>query len=151
MKSLRATIFLFVAALLTAGAAMGQIRIDNENVNNVDIQAEDGGTLVVINWSINDLDLISSYSLERNVLSNSSGFQELNRNSCVQSGNRFRCEDRDLYKGSTDETAATGSVSYRLRVTHQDGTPHVYFTADNISYTTNAVRRTWGSIKSMFQ
>ncbi len=151
MKSFQKFSLLFVAVLLTATSAMGQVRIDHDNVQEVDIKAEEGETVIVILWTVENNDLIADYSLERSISDNSSGYQNLNRNSCTQTGNSFRCEDRDLYKGSTDQTAATGSVSYRLWVTHRDGSSHLYFTADNISYTTNAVRRTWGSIKSMFQ
>jgi len=112
--------------------------------------SEEGGSVIIVVWDIKNLDLVTDYSLERSVNGNSSGFQNLNKSNCNQTGNQFRCEDRDLYKGSTDQTAATERVSYRLQVTHPDGIPHLYFTAEE-SYTTNAVRRTWGSIKSMFQ
>ncbi len=151
MKSLQKILFLFVAGLLAASSAVGQqVHILHDNVGDAKIMSEEGGSVIIVVWDIENLDLVTDYSLERSVNGNSSGFQNLNKSNCNQTGNQFRCVDRDLYKGSTDQTAATERVSYRLQVTHPDGTLHLYFTAEE-SYTTNAVRRTWGSIKSMFQ
>jgi hypothetical protein len=146
MKSLRITLCLFVAALFSVTTALGQ---NHQNLQNFSAK-EDGAYTIIIEWEVRDADLVADYMLERSITGNASDFQVFSKNNCTQSGNRFRCEDSDLYKGSTDQTAATGSVSYRLRVTHPDGTPHVYFQT-TVEYTTNAVRRTWGSIKSMFQ
>jgi hypothetical protein len=146
MKSLRPTLFLFVAAMLTASAATGQ---DHDNLQDYSVK-EDGAYTIIIEWVVRDAGLVHDFMLERSTSGNSTDFQNFNKSNCMQSGNRFRCEDSDLYKGSSEQTAATGSVSYRLKVTHPDGTPHVYFQT-TVEYTTNAVRRTWGSIKSMFQ
>lgn len=151
MKSLQNISLLFVAVLLAASTVLEQVHIEHHNVEHAEIGRE-GETVIIILWTVKDYELIADYSLERRISQNSSGYQGLNRSNCAQTGSKsFRCEDRDLYKESTDQTAATGSVSYRLRVTHNDGSSHTYFTTDNISYTTNAVRRTWGDIKSMFQ
>lgn len=147
MKSLHTISFLFVAILLSAPAATGQ---DHSNLYSFSAK-EDGAYTIVIKWEVHKPDLVHDFTLERSLSGSSSDFQNLNKNRCTQTGNRFRCEDSDLYKGEgVGQTATTGSVSYRLRVTHPDGTPHVYFQA-TVEYTTNAVRRTWGSIKSMFQ
>lgn len=146
MKSLRLTLFLFVAVLLAASSAAGQT---HDNLQHFSAK-EDGAYTIIIEWEVRDASLVADYILERSLSGNSTDFQNFNKNNCSQTGNRFRCEDSDLYKGSSDQTAATGSVSYRLRVTHPDGSPQVYFQT-TVEYTTNAVRRTWGSIKSMFQ
>ncbi len=132
--------------LLAALPVMAQT---HENLENFSAR-EDGVHTVVIEWEVRDVNLLADQMLERSVTGSSSDFQNFNMSACIQNGNRFQCTDKDLYKGSSEETAATGSVSYRLRVTHPDGSPHIYFQA-TVEYTTNAVRRTWGDIKSMFQ
>ncbi len=140
-------IFLFVAGLLSVSTALGQ---DHKHENVYGYRAEeDGPSIVVITWEVYDTDIISDYVLQRSLSGNNSDFQSFNAR-CTQSGRSYRCEDSELYKGSSDETAAIGNVFYRLNVTHNDGTSHIYF-KESASYTTNAVRRTWGSIKSMFQ
>ncbi len=146
MKSLQNISLLFVAVLISALPATAQT---HENLEDYGAR-EEGVHTVVIEWEVRDVSLLSSYMLERSVTGSSSDFQNFNMSSCLQNGNRFQCTDKDLFKGSSDQAAATGSVSYRLRVTHPDGTPHIYFQT-TVEYTTNAVRRTWGSIKSMFQ
>ena len=146
MNSLQKFLFLFVAALLLVSTVWGQT---HDNLRHFSAK-EDGSYTVIIEWEVVDSEVISDYVLERSLSGSSSDFQNFNIR-CIQSGRSYRCEDTELYKGSTEETAATGSVSYRLKVTHTDGTPHVYFQTDTVEYTTNAVRRTWGSIKSMFQ
>ena len=146
MKSLQNIFLLFVAMLIMALPAMA---LEHENLERFRAY-EEGVHTVVVEWEVRDVSLLSSYMLERSVNGSSSDFQNFNMAGCVQNGNRFQCTDKDLFKGSSEETAATGSVSYRLRVTHPDGSLHTYFQT-TVEYTTNAVRRTWGSIKSMFQ
>ncbi len=146
MKSLHPILLLFVAALLAASPAIAQTHSNLQHFS----AKEDGAYTIIIEWEVRDASLVHDFMLERSLSGNSTDFQNFNKSNCSQTGTSFRCEDGDLYKGSSDQTAATGNVSYRLRVTHPDGTPHVYFQT-TVEYTTNAVRRTWGSIKSMFQ
>lgn len=143
MKSLQKSWFLVVAMLLAGSATMAR----HDNLSNLEIRVD--GSQVVIEWTVYDATVIAGYNLERRMRSNNSGFQSLN-NSCTNSGNHYTCEDLHLYKESSDETAAMDQVDYRLNVTHTDDSEHIYF-EEAVQYTTNAVRRTWGRIKSMFQ
>ncbi len=150
MKSLRIFILLFVAALFSVSSALGQTSIDYSKVEYAEAEFIVNNQTMIIRWLVKYPELFSDFVLLRSVTGVSSDFQNINGNNCTQSGNRFECEDRDLYKGSTEETAAEGSVSYKLMVTDPEGGVHEYFIVTE-SFTTNAVRRTWGSIKSMFQ
>ncbi len=136
---------LFVATLFFSSTATAQRHTNLESRR----AWEDGAYTVVIEWVVKDAALIDRYSLERSMTGNASDFQSHNIR-CENSGRTYRCEDTDLFKTPSDETASTQEVSYRLLVTHPDGTIHTYFQI-SVEYTTNAVRRTWGSIKSMFQ
>ncbi len=144
MNSLQKMLLLFVAVLLSASTVSGQ---NHENLVSYSAE-EEGPSIVVIKWEVKDTDIISDYVLQKSLTGNNSDYHNFNIR-CVRAGRSYRCEDV-VYKGSSDETAAIGNVFYRLNVTHNDGTSHIYF-QESATYTTSAVRRTWGSIKSMFQ
>ncbi|MFO8030714.1 MAG: hypothetical protein R6U28_12715 [Cyclonatronaceae bacterium] len=134
---------------MTASSAVAQ---DHErNLVRYSAWQDGANTVVIIEWEVANTDLIADYRLEKSMSGNPTDFQAMNRNNCSQTGNLYRCKDTDLWKGGGDQsTANENSVSYRLRVTDPDGDIHDYFTV-TAQYTTNAVRRTWGDIKSMFQ
>lgn len=59
-------------------------------------------------------------------------------------GKTYRFVDDQLYKLASDQ------VDYRLEAVYTNGV-HVELFSHSISYTPTAIRRTWGSIKAMFQ
>lgn len=150
IKFLQKTFILFVALLLS-GMSMVMAQI---HPNVVRYSAKEAGTsnvsIILIEWEVANADLIQDFELKRSMTGNSSNFQSI-KTDCQNSGRFFECKDTELYKGQSEETTARESVSYRLDVTHKDGTKHFYFHIYDVEYTTNAVRRTWGSIKAMFQ
>jgi hypothetical protein len=116
----------------------------------LEFKVEEGLNLneIVAKWNVSSLDGIKEFELERKM--NSSSWVLVNEilitDAMVASGKKdFEYIDSDVYK--TGETQAV--AEYKLRVRHTDNTS-AEFTA-KVSYTTSAVRRTWGSIKSMFQ
>lgn len=150
IRFLQKALSLFVALLLL-GSSMAWAQV---HPNVVRYSAREAGTsnvsIILIEWEVANADLIRDFELKRSMTGNSSDFQSI-KTDCQNTGRHFECRDTELYKGHSEETAARESVSYRLDVSHKDGTSHFYFHIYDVEYTTNAVRRTWGSIKAMFQ
>ena len=116
----------------------------------LEFKVEEGLNLneIVAKWNVTNLDGIKEFELERKM--NSSSWVLVNEvlvtDAMVASGKKdFEYIDSDVYKNGETQAVA----EYRLRVRHTDNST-AEFTAQ-VSYTTSAVRRTWGSIKSMFQ
>lgn len=152
MKSLQKIWFLFVVALLLVAMTPGSGNYVNHSLTAEPI---DGTFGVVVQWEVKNPALVNSFLLERTIKNGSqgsNGTKTLNQ-SCIRrvgSSNVFQCKDSDLYKDLNGETSSTEHVSYRLSAQHTDGKTYFYDEAST-EFTTNAVRRTWGSIKAMFQ
>lgn len=154
MKSLQVICLLTAMFALLASNAQAQ----HSNLSSYDVRTIPGTFNVLIEWSVVDTGIISgnqgslaeSFRLYRNT--NGTDFRAMNARCIEQTGSdSFRCEDTDLYKSLSDETAASENVVYRLVATHSDGTEHEYFESRELEYNTHVVRRTWGDIKAMFQ
>jgi cation transport regulator ChaB len=103
---------------------------------------------IIATWKVSDMSSITEFELERKM--NSSNWVVIHKvqitDAILASGKKeFQYTDSDVYK--TGETQAI--AEYKLRAKHRDHTSRE-LTAQ-VQYTTSAVRRTWGSIKSMFQ
>ncbi len=149
MKSLQKFYFPVVAIAAFLLLAMAQ---DTQN-HITRLHAElDGQFRMVVEWEFANPDAVdlSSLILERGITSNGSRLREIS--DCIENlgSGQYRCEDGDLYKGSSSETTNTESVFYRVTVNLKNGGT-ISKDTDIAEYTTNARRRTWGSIKSMFQ
>jgi cation transport regulator ChaB len=103
---------------------------------------------IIATWKVSDMSSITEFELERKM--NSSNWVVIHKvqitDAILASGKKeFQYTDSDVYK--TGETQAI--AEYKIRAKHRDNTSRE-LTAQ-VQYTTSAVRRTWGSIKSMFQ
>ena len=144
MKSLQKILLPFVAAailvLLTQNVFAQAHQIEFSSQERPDEMA------ILVTWKVLSKEPISlsSFKLER-TNHNNGQTADVSRGIEKVTDYEFMYEDKDLYKQSGDETASQVEVSYTL---YLDGEEY-----DRIrsSYTTNAVRRTWGDIKSMFQ
>jgi len=100
---------------------------------------------VTILWQVSDDQPIREYILERKSRFEN-GFREIKR--LTADGSRsYQYRDTDLYK---DTTQSSEQVQYRLRIIEKDGTTTTSSIL-NVNYFPTAIRRTWGSIKAMFQ
>jgi len=109
---------------------------------------------VVLNWNVNDLSHVHKFEVYRKWEHNRSGkneFVKLDDSEVeITSAMRrnpppyFEYTDTQLFKGENGS-----DVEYVLYIYMTDGTRHEVHR--HVQYTTSAVRRTWGSIKSMFQ
>lgn len=106
-------------------------------------------TEVVLTWSINDLSEVDKFEVHRKWLN---GRFELIENSVIQIDPairrnppaQFEFKDSQLYKNNSAD-----NVEYVLHIHMTNGTK--FEAHRHVQYTTSTVRRTWGSIKSMFQ
>jgi hypothetical protein len=104
---------------------------------------------VVLTWNVNDLSGIEKFEVHRKWRNNS--FERIADADVVVDETlrqnppaQFEFIDNSLYK-----TANIEDVEYVLRIRMTNG--QSFETHRNVQFTTSAVRRTWGSIKSMFQ
>lgn len=108
-----------------------------------------GTTRILVEWEVSDPGLVVSFDLRRRT-GDKSAYRSVPQECIRRSGNSYWCEDAELFKEPGDETAAANTVVYELWAEHEDGS-HYYDRTSELEYTTNAARRTWGSIKLMFQ
>lgn len=105
---------------------------------------------ILLEWAVTSLDEVKSFEIERR--RNTDEWGSIGVKITVTQEMRFSQQkefsyiDKDAYKSNSNEVL----FQYRLKVEQLNG-----ITADSqptqIRYNTSAVRRTWGSIKSMFQ
>jgi len=151
MNSLQKACLLFVAVLLLGANATGS----HSNLESFSASPVEGTPDILVQWTVHDVSLLmneneTSFELSRKSSGNGMQFQQISNDCIAGQGNSFSCTDSDMYKGFSEETASTESVTYKLRATHKNGRT-IDYGETTVEYTTNAVRRTWGSIKSMFQ
>lgn len=138
--------FAFIAVLfLLVGFTGSPLSTFSVTVNNAE---------VVLNWNVNDLSNVHKFEVYRKWEHNRSGKNEFvkldDSEVIITSAVRrnpppyFEYIDNQLFKGENGT-----DVEYVLYIYMTDGTRHE--SHRHIQYTTSAVRRTWGSIKSMFQ
>ncbi|MEX0680079.1 MAG: hypothetical protein WD097_01740 [Balneolales bacterium] len=106
---------------------------------------------ILLEWEVHDSGNVNAgaFELQRKMGSDGS-FQSVNTGCIRQNGNLLSCTDMDLYKGYSEEFASVESVMYEL-YSNSSGSGKVRCDDTRLEYTTNAVRRTWGSIKALFQ
>lgn len=116
----------------------------------IEFKVQEGVNLneIIASWNVSSLDGIAEFELERKM--NNGNWSVIHKlqitGAILASGKReFTFTDTNVYKSA--ESAAI--AEYRLRVRHSDNTTRELHA--QVQYTTSAVRRTWGSIKSMFQ
>ncbi len=99
---------------------------------------------LVITWQANREEGVQRYELRRRTPASKGQYVLVAQIAPQGSGKLYRYVDRQVYKQSADE------VAYQLWVIYLDGTAQ-QLAEQAINYTPTAVRRTWGSIKAMFQ
>ena len=128
--------------LLLAPFFVGAALFAGTRVTRFDVQRE--GNNLVISWQSDVENDVREYELHRRT-PNSSDFRRIKTVAAHGSGKLYRYIDDQVYKNAAD------MVDYRLDVVYQDGSKEIGVRSYSINYTSTAVRRTWGSIKAMFQ
>ena len=105
--------------------------------------AEDGSNLVV-SWQAREESNVKEYELYRMTRLTNRQFVKIQSIPPHGPDKAYLYRDDQVFKSSSE------LVDYRLEVVYQDGVRE-QLARDQVNYTSTAIRRTWGSIKAMFQ
>ena len=123
-------------AVLLAGAAFNTVRLKTFDV-------ERDGNAFVIKWETDEEVQVSTFEVFRK-----RGFED----DFVSIGTSNGHGPNQEYKIIDDQVYKTGSafIDYRLEVVFANGVRQ-RIAEKKVNYTSTAIRRSWGSIKAMFQ
>ena len=131
---------LTILALVVLGASYATVRLKYFNVDQ-------DGNAFVIKWETEQEDQVSTFEVFRKA-----GFDAEFVKVGALDGHGinliYELRDEDVYKNSGNSGSAY--IDYRLDVVYDNGLRQ-RLAEKKVNYTSTAVRRTWGSIKAMFQ
>ena len=143
MKKIFIYIASFLCFLLLVGA--GRVEVSNFSANVPDNAQNE----ILLKWITTVEQGVDHYQLKRKMV-NDSDFKFLinvnTENTLTDANKVYEYTDRSVFK----TTAGTEPVVYALYAVFSDGQVK-YIGQAEVNYTTTAIRRTWGSIKAMFQ
>jgi hypothetical protein len=102
------------------------------------------GNDLVVSWEALREEGVQRYELRRRTPFSKGQYVLVAQLQAQGAGRMYRYVDRQVYKQTADE------VAYQLWAVYVDGSAQ-QLAEQAINYTPTAVRRTWGSIKAMFQ
>lgn len=141
MKAANSIIILAFAALFLGMAAPSSVLLKSWAV-------EEDGTALLVRWEMSSESGVRGYRLLRKTTATvGGGFVTISGNSLIPAqgvGYLYEVRDSQLFKESAE------AVTYRIEAQLNDGRVHLLKDIE-ASYTSTALRRTWGSIKAMFQ
>ena len=105
--------------------------------------AEEGNN-IVISWQAREESEVKEYELYRMTRLTNNQFVKIKAIPPHGIDKAYIYRDDQVFKSSSE------LVDYRLEVVYQDGVRE-QLARDQVNYTSTAIRRTWGSIKAMFQ
>ena len=129
---------LMMLVLLLAGAGLWSSSV-KLSYFNVDRQ----GNSFVIAWNAELETDVRTYELYRKT-AYAAAFSSIESMAAHGVGKEYQFKDDQVYK------AASEQVDYRLEVVFNNGVRQ-QIAEKKVNYTPTAIRRTWGSIKAMFQ
>ncbi len=114
------------------------------NIDDFDAEISDtNDDEIVLTWSNSDQSQLNSYEIYRR-MDHEDNFRKITEKS-IQSHGSYEYVDQSVFRGQRQGN----TVSYRLKGDLNGGIETLAET--DINYTSSGVRRTWGSIKRMFQ
>lgn len=102
------------------------------------------GNNIVISWQAREESDVEEYELYRMTRLTNNQFVKVQAIPPHGTDKAYIYRDDQVFKSSSE------LVDYRLEVLYQDGVRE-QLARDQVNYTSTAIRRTWGSIKAMFQ
>ena len=105
--------------------------------------AEEGND-VLVSWQAREESDVKEYELFRMTRLTNNQFVKIQSIPPHGPGKAYLYRDDQVFKSSSE------LVDYRLEVVYTDGVRE-QLARDQVNYTSTAIRRTWGSIKAMFQ
>lgn len=136
IRMLRPVLYPILLTALIATAAFGGAVLSR-------FEARTEGNDVVVQWQTSLETDVREYVLERKTRVDAD-FRELKRVNPHGVNRPYIYKDTQIHKATAEQ------VQYRLRILNQDGS-FLLPEPVSVNYTPTAVRRTWGSIKAMFQ
>lgn len=104
---------------------------------------------ILVQWVVSNVDKVDHFELERKLVRDASFIKladiQPNQQTAGSGNLTYSYIDKNIYKTST----GTEPVVYQLNIIFKDNS--VQSAQAEVDYTTTAIRRTWGSIKAMFQ
>lgn len=105
---------------------------------------------VLVSWSVSSAEQVSGFRIARSVRTETQYVVihavQVNPGDIPPSGREFRFVDNGVFKPGDGSDA----VFYKLLIDYRNGSVEERGPV-SVNYTSTAIRRTWGSIKSMFQ
>ena len=129
---------LIILLVVLAGAGLGY---SNVKLNYFNVERQ--GNAFMITWKAEIEDDVRSYQLYRKT-SYAATFSAIHTINAHGIGKEYQFKDDQVYKAASDQ------VDYRLEVVLANGLRQ-QVAEKEVNYTPTALRRTWGSIKAMFQ
>lgn len=134
---MRSLLYLLVLLTLT-GASL----LDN-TVKLRYFTVEHAGNVFTIAWESEEEEDVASYELYRKT-SIAAEFVQISSAAPHGTNKAYTIQDDQVYKTGSEQ------VDYRLEVVFSDGVRQL-LAEKKVNYTPTAIRRSWGSIKAMFQ
>lgn len=133
--------FLFVLALLVLSAFGGAIA---GSVQMGFFKVEEQENDLVVTWQTTQESEVREYELQRMTRFTNNQFVKVQAIEPHGPNKPYVYRDDQVFKASSEQ------VDYRLEVIYEDGVRE-QLAREQVNYTSTAIRRTWGSIKAMFQ
>lgn len=128
---------LLLVLLTAAGSWTGEVRLSFFQVN-----AEQND--FVVSWQSDVEQEVQAYELQRRTRYTNGEFNLVATVAPHGTGQPYRYVDDQVFKSAAEQ------VDYRVEVVYENGLRQV-LASKSVNYTPTAVRRTWGSIKAMWQ
>ncbi len=138
MYSLQKTAFILIGiGLIGATFLSGGVRL-----NSFNIQTE--GRDFVVTWKVDIEEDVREYELLRKTTMSNDQFVKVFTARPHGTGKDYLYRDTQVYKSGSEQ------LDYQLIAVYSSGLREI-ITTKSINYTSTAVRRTWGSLKALFQ
>ncbi len=111
-------------------------------LNFFNIQTE--GRDFIVTWNVDVEEDVHEYELLRKTTTSNDQFVKVFTARPHGTGKDYLFRDSQVYKSGSEQ------LDYRLDAVYSSGLREI-ITTKSINYTSTAVRRTWGSLKALFQ
>ncbi len=117
--------------------SFGQVRLAAFEIRNE-------GSDFVITWSTEIEEDVRAFEIQRRTTSSNDQFVKIHSVTGLGPGQQYEYRDSQVFKSNSDR------LDYRLDVVYENGVREA-IRDESMNFTSTAVRRTWGSLKAMFQ
>jgi hypothetical protein len=133
-------VLLLLSAIIIGAGSIKVTKFDAE------IPAQSQNT-IQLTWAVETEQSVQHFRIERKML-NDMNFMPVHTEPARNSGpGTYTWRDSGVFKA----TSGGEPVVYELWAVFNDNTPDQYIDQASVNFTSTAIRRTWGSIKAMFQ